>query len=325
MNRYLKDTGIYKKNDRYYFFKNDNKVSDLSILDRLNKYRVPPAWKSVWYASDRRSHIQVHGIDSSGKKQYILSDKWINNQKTEKFNRINHFIKDLNSFRSKIKLNNQEYFHSKTFLIKLLFNLLLDLHLRIGNEKYASSNKTYGLTTLRQKHLIVKNGELILSFVGKSKIHHEIEIPSDYSHFIKKYIIPNKPNYPLFYYYCESNNKVMKNINSEELNNYLKEHMGKDYTCKDFRTYSANILFIKDFLKKSKNTQSNTSIKKLILKCIDNSAKQLGHSRSICKKSYISDHLLDYCAESFSEASGSSFSVLVSKIVSPVGPTLPSS
>lgn len=319
MNRYLKDTGIYKKNDKYYFFKNDNKVSDLSILDRLNKYRVPPAWKSVWYASDRRSHIQVHGIDSSGKKQYILSDKWINNQKTEKFNRINHFIKDLSSFRSKIKLNNQDY--SKTFLIKLLFNLLLDLHLRIGNEKYASSNKTYGLTTLRQKHLIVKNGELILSFVGKSKIHHDIEIPNDYSHFIKKYIIPNKPNYPLFYYYSESNNKVMKNINSEELNNYLKEHMGKDYTCKDFRTYSANILFIKDFMKKSKNTQSNTNIKKLILKCIDNSAKQLGHSRSICRKSYISDHLLDYCLESFSEASGSSFSELVSKIVPPLPPS----
>jgi DNA topoisomerase IB len=100
-------TGIYKKNDKYYFYKNGIKVSDLSILERLNKYRVPPAWKSVWYESDKKSHIQVHGIDSSGKKQYILSDKWINKQKTEKFNRINYFIKDLNSFRTKIKLNNQ--------------------------------------------------------------------------------------------------------------------------------------------------------------------------------------------------------------------------
>ena len=323
MNKYLKDTGIYKKNDKYYFFKNDNKVSDLSILERLNKYRVPPAWKSVWYASDKKSHIQVHGIDSSGKKQYILSDKWINKQKTEKFNRINYFIKDLNSFRTKIKLNNQIHEYSKTFLIKLLFNLLLDLHLRIGNEKYASSNKTYGLTTLRQKHLIVKNGVYYLSFVGKSKIHHEIELSDEYSHFIKKYIITNKPNYPLFYYYSNESlrdpsgnqNKIMKNINSEELNNYLKEHMGKDYTCKDFRTYSANILFIKDFLKRSKHSDEN--IKGIVLKCIDNSAKQLGHSRSICRKSYISDHLLDYCLESFSAASRSSFSELVSKIVIP--------
>jgi DNA topoisomerase-1 len=165
---------------------------------------------------------------------------------------------------------------------------------------------------------LIKNGVYYLSFVGKSKIHHEIEISNDYSHFIKKYIIPNKPNYPLFYYYSESlqdpssTNKTMKNINSEELNNYLKEHMGNDYTCKDFRTYSANILFIKDFLKRSKSYVGN--VKKLVLKCIDNSAKQLGHSRSICRKSYISDHLLDYCLESFSEASGSCFSVLVSKI-----------
>ena len=96
----MNDTGIYKKNDKYYYFKNDNRVSDLNILGRLNKYRVPPAWKSVWYASDKKSHIQVHGIDLSGKKQYILSDRWINNRRTEKFNRINNFIKDLNSFRT---------------------------------------------------------------------------------------------------------------------------------------------------------------------------------------------------------------------------------
>jgi DNA topoisomerase-1 len=335
MKHFLNDKGIYKKNGNYYFFKNNIKVLDLNILERLNKYRVPPAWKSVWYASDKKSHIQIHGIDSSGKKQYILSDKWINNKRTEKFNRINYFVKDLNSFRNKIRLDKNDDSYSKCFLIKLLFNLLLDLHLRIGNEKYATSNKTYGLTTLRQKHLIIKNGELILSFIGKSNIHHNIDIPSEYSTIIKKFIIPNKPNYPLFYYYNYSNNdsnnnKTMKlkSITSEELNNYLKDHMGKDYTCKDFRTYSANILFIKEFLKKSKSIQfipdgSRNNIKKLILTCIDNSAKQLGHSRSICKKSYISDNLLNYCVDSFSDAAGSSFSSLVSKIVPTAGSETP--
>jgi DNA topoisomerase-1 len=312
MNYYLKDTGIYKKGTNYYYHDNNKRVLLLSVLTRLNSFRVPPAWTNVWYASSDKSHIQVHGIDVSGKKQYILSERWNSTQKAEKFNRIHYFIKDLPAFRNKIKLNNIQ--DDKEFLIKLLFNLLLDLHIRVGNEIYASTNKTYGLTTLKQKHLVSSGGGYTLSFVGKSKIHHEIAIPGEYSKIIKRYVLPNKPNYPLFYYYL--NNKI-KNITSDELNEFLKENMGSNYSCKDFRTYSANILFIKEFLKNNKKTTKTTKTtnsKKFIMNCIDNSAKQLGHSRSICKKSYISNNLLDYCIVSFSEASSASFTTLVSKI-----------
>jgi DNA topoisomerase-1 len=163
--------------------------------------------------------------------------------------------------------------------------------------------------------IIKNNNEYYISFVGKSKIHHEIRIPCEYLYFIKQYIISNKPNYPLFYYIID--NKI-KNINSEELNVFLKENMGQAYTCKDFRTYSANILFIKEFLKISKLQKliSNTQIKKLILTCIDKSAQELGHSRSICRKSYISNHLIDYCVDSFSKASTESLTSLICKISS---------
>lgn len=158
MNYYLKDDGIYKKGTNYYYHDNNKRVLLLSVIQRLNSFRVPPAWTNVWYASSEKSHIQVHGIDVSGKKQYILSEQWNTAQKAEKFNRIHYFIKDLPAFRNKIKLNGIPQKDDKEFLIKLLFNLLLDLHIRVGNEIYASTNKTYGLTTLKQKHLVSSGG-----------------------------------------------------------------------------------------------------------------------------------------------------------------------
>jgi len=303
---YLKDHGISKNGNHFYFNKSGIRVTDTKILERLSKFRVPPAWKSVWYSSNKNCHIQVHGIDASGKKQYILSEEWINNSKYSKYNRMKSFITNINNFKKKINLNN--FKHNYEFIIKLLFNLLIDTHIRVGNEKYAENNKTYGLTTLRQKHLINRNGIFYFSFVGKSKIEHTIEVPREYNIYLKKLNVLSN-NKPLFWYPENGNSKE---VNSEQLNQFLKENMGKEYTCKDFRTYSANVLFIKAFLKNCKKERYPP--KKIILESIDSSAKELGHSRNICKKSYISTNLLDYCLDSFNSACLLNSSVLLSKI-----------
>jgi len=298
---YLKDKGVFKENNKFYYH-NHKQVTDELTLERLKKIYIPPAWKSVWYASNKKCHIQAHGIDAGGKKQYIFSESWTNNAKYEKYQRMKKFMKDIRSFKKKIKLSSK-YNNSKEFLINLLFNLLLDLHIRVGNEIYAETNGSYGLTTLRQKHF--NNNQII--FNGKSNIHHTIDIPNKYQCYFKHFKL-NNGNGPLFFYVLESKKK---SINSEELNQFLKEKMGKDYTCKDFRTYSANILFIKAFLKYAKDQQKS---KKIILKCIDNVAEQLGHSRNISRKSYISNNLLDYCYDSFETASELSPDELVCKI-----------
>jgi DNA topoisomerase-1 len=311
---YLTDSGIYKKKIKYYFFKNNKEITDSNELLRLNNLKVPPGWNNVWYASNKRCHVLVHGTDAGGKKQYILNEKWINSKRSEKYFRMKQFIHDLNSFKKKVVIS--ESVNNKEQLIKLLFNLLLSTNIRVGNEKYAVKNKTYGLTTLKQKHLIKQGDEYFLSFVGKSSISHKIKIPGEFVSIIKQLITSNK-NDPLFYY-LHSNKK--ETISSEELNCYLKDNMGQDYTCKDFRTYSANILFIKSFLSQSKQLTNgngnlnNSTIKKIILKSIDNSAENLGHSRSICKKSYISNTLLDYCIDNFETAKKLSLNELISKI-----------
>jgi DNA topoisomerase-1 len=301
---FLSDPGIFKRGNKFYYNKTKEKVSNPSLLDHLKKYRVPPAWENVWYASNPRCHIHVHGIDGGGKKQYILSPKWINNSKAEKFNRAKSFIKELPGFKRKIRLNHFEL--TKENVIYLLFNLLIDTHIRVGNEIYARSNDTYGLTTLRQKHL--KNG--CLDFVGKSHIKHCVPVPENYLSLFEK-LKRNNRNDPLFYYIDGSK---IKTISSEELNQFLKENMGNEYTCKDFRTYSANILFIKAFLKNAKEPIAPNKIKRLILKSIESSAADLGHTRSISRKSYISENLIDYLISNFEKAKQQNVTELLNKI-----------
>ena len=312
---YLSDPGIYRKGNKFYFNKKSREaalpqgsekgreVTDQKILQRISKFVVPPAWTNVWYASKPRCHIQVCGIDAGGKKQYILSEQWVKNSKYTKYNRMKSFIRDLANFKKRIKL--KSVILSRETLIHLLFNLLIDIHIRVGNEIYAEQNGSYGLTTLRQKHL--KANET-LQFLGKSNINHKIHIPSEYIPWFNLLKLENAKNKPLFYYH--ENNKMVT-LSSEELNVYLKTHMGKEYTCKDFRTYSANMLFIKSFIK---NSKTNLKPKRCVLMSIDESAQQLGHTRSISRKSYISESLVDYCIDSFGEASRLTSSELLSKV-----------
>jgi DNA topoisomerase-1 len=310
---YLRDPGIFKKNGKFYHQKSRLEVQDSEILERLRKYRVPPAWENVWYASNPKSHVQVHGTDTGGKKQYILSERWISGSKKKKYQRMKTLIRDIGSFKRKISLRSLRHGEiiTKDLLINLLFNLLIDTHIRVGNEKYANKNKTFGLTTMRQKHLIHENGNYLFSFLGKSHINHTVQIPSEYNtYFIQ--LKKDQSNKPLFYY----NDNIDNTIDSEEMNCFLKSNMGSEYTCKDFRTYSANILFIKFFLKNTNASRevNKKDIKNIVLKSIDNSAELLGHTRNISRKSYISENLLNYCLDSFDTAVTKSSSDLLSKV-----------
>ena len=299
---YLADKGIYRANGVFYFHKTKKPVQDPKTLERLRRLVVPPAWSNVWYASNPRCHIHVHGIDQGGKKQYILSDKWVQNAKYEKFNRMKRFIKQLSSFKRVIELPHNVSI-TRENVIHLLFNLLIDLHVRVGNEIYAENNKTYGLTTLRQRHLKFVDGVFQLHFTGKSNIKHVVTIPLKYNGWFNELKKSDK-NSLLFKYNSRA-------VTSEELNDYLKNVMGREYTCKDFRTYSANMLFINSFLKNCKTVHNP---KKCVLKSIDEAAQQLGHTRSVSRKSYISESVVDYCVMSFPEACGCSSASLLSRV-----------
>jgi DNA topoisomerase-1 len=259
--------------------------------NNLNNLRIPPSWVNVKYY--KNSHIKATGINSKGKKQYILDQDYIINQKKEKFNRMKLFINKIHNFTKKI--NNITLSLDKENITNLLFNLLLDTHIRVGNEIYSSSNKTYGLTTLRKRHFILKNEKYYFKFTGKSNIKHCIPVPEKYYKILIK--LKNNTNNTnntnnLFYYY---ENSRYYNITSDILNHYLKINMGQEFTCKDFRTYSANFLFVDYFLKNINEVND-------IPLAIKESANLLGHSKSISKKSYINNSIINFINNNFEKA-----------------------
>jgi len=290
---FLKDKGIYLSGNNYYYHSDKSKVTNTHEIVRLKSIKVPPSWNSIWYASNKKCHIQAYGIDSSGKKQYILNINWINSKKCEKFSRMKLFNKKIIHFKKLINRFTLDL--TKENIIKVLLSLMLDTHIRVGNEIYSKNNKTYGLTTLLKKHLKV-NDYYSFEFVGKSGIKHNIKINTRYNQILSLLLKNRNPQDNLFYYH-QDNSKI--NINSDDLNDYIKSNLGKEFTCKDFRTYSANILFIETFLK---NSKGNDNIKKIIQKSIEEAALKLGHSKGISKKSYISDSLINYCLDSFDSA-----------------------
>jgi DNA topoisomerase-1 len=287
-NHYSRDPGIYKKDNVFYYHTN-NKCVNKQDLERVSKFVVPPAWTSVWYASNPKSHVQVYGTDGAGKKQYILSESWINKTNSKKFSRLKSFIEKIDSFKKLIK--------KCETTTELVFNLLIDTHVRVGNEKYAKHHKSYGLTTLRKKHLVQKGNDMFFIFIGKSGVKQNIKIPEKYHKNLIK--LNEKPG------------KILFDVNSDTLNKYIKEHMGESFTCKDFRTYSANILFIQSFLK---NCKEPINKKTIVLNSLKESAELLGHTKSICKKSYVSHNLINYCLDHFELASACSCDKLLSKI-----------
>ena len=302
---YLRDRGYSRKplkNNRWKYINNKGgKEVPPPEKDRVNKLRIPPQWINVWISSSPSSAIQVTGWDAQGKKQYIYSDEWVSTQKSEKYRRMKGFMKALPRFTLRLNRFLKEG-AEKERVLSAMFKLMMKTNMRVGNEKYAEENNTFGLTTLKKKHFM---GMDKLHFTGKSGIEHTISIKGVcprtrevIQHLLSK---------------CKSKNKEVFPYNPLDMNNFLRKWMKNDYTCKDFRTLFSNKEFIRSFMRKRQDVSkepSKGSLKRFVLDCIDDSAKKLGHTRSISRKSYISEELIEYCLGRWDRARGANYSKL---------------
>jgi len=223
-------------------------------------YKIPPAWKNVEIALNTKNKIQVKARDKDGKLQYIYHPKWIEKSDISKYKRLKSFIKNINKIKTSI--NNE--------VISLIIEILLSTSARIGNNVYEKKNKTYGITTLRKKHVKINKNNVILSFPGKRNKQQTLII-KDPRIIVKLKKIHKIPGTYLF-----------PGITSKEINNLIHP-----FTCKDFRTYGANKECFK-FLKKCDTVDVDKNIKA----AIKHTSNHLGNTDSICKKSYISPVLL---------------------------------
>lgn len=266
----------------FIYYQNNKKIIDPEILARCAKLRVPPAWKYVQISEDPTSYLQVTGIDLSGKMQYIYHPLFISLTEYHKYNHLKEFCLRLPLLHAKIKSIKKTTVTERNYLICLIFRIMEKTHARIGNDHYledgvSRSNPSYGLTTLNNNHIKISDDKITLDFIGKHGIRQNIE-------FVDKSIALDllelkKINKDRIF--IDSNGSC---IRSNDVNDFLKEAMLNNYTCKDFRTYASNKLFITTLKNIPRGNKSKEEILKETSSLV---AKELGHTDAVSKKSYV--------------------------------------
>ena len=283
-----------KKNDKFtytYFDKRENVINDKKLIEKsLENLYIPPAYDNVKINLKKNAKVLAIGYDDEKRSQYIYNKKFVEKQKKKKFNHMVDFGKDFTKINKKINEDLYSVKDSKEKQIAIILRLIMDCHFRIGNERYSKKYNSYGTTTLETKHIKVKKNEVIIDFIGKKKVRNVCTIKNNK---IKKTLKEKKRTLNnddrLFTY---RNNDKYFSIQSKDVNKYLKQ-FGK-YTAKNFRTWGANIEFIKSLLTLCKNQTLTTKkdIKSIIKKAICNVAEKLHNTEGVCRNNYLDPILI---------------------------------
>ena len=277
-----------KKGETFSYQKGKTFVSDKNILNRIETLVIPPMWKKVRISDLDNGHLQAVGRDAKGRKQYRYHPKWNAVRNKTKFVKMIDFGKNLPKIRARVTSDLNQKNWTKTKVLALIVKLLEETHIRIGNTQYAKRNKTYGITTLRTRHINKENNKIRFEFVGKRGKEHKITLRN------KKLIkLVNQcqeiPGWKLFQYYDEDG--VKKEIDSSSVNDYIHAISGELFTAKDFRTWSASLISFNTLMDFGIEHDDNQN-KKNRLSAIDITAKELGNTRNVSRKYYIHPHIL---------------------------------
>lgn len=255
-------------------------------VERIKKLVIPPAWEEVWICKNHRGHIQVVGLDPKGRKQYIYHQNWLAHRGEQKFRSLISFASKLPQLRQKLKKHLSQKELSRERVLAACVTILDSQHLRVGNESYAKENQTYGLSTVRKKHVNILKDGAFFNYKGKKGIQREVMI-SDKAlvNLIKE--CQDLPGYDLFKY--KDNSRVV-DVKSEDINNYIREHMGlEDVSAKTFRTWWGCVYMLESL---SKGDSEGIPEKKAVIEAYKNTAKRLANTVAVCKSSYVDPNII---------------------------------
>src|SRR3954454_18757597 len=279
-----------KRSGRYwaYYDAEGKRVTDREEIDRLNAIGLPPAYTDAWFCADPDGHLQATGIDARGRKQYRYHPDFRAKRDNAKYEGLLEFGKALPRLRRRIEQDLKRRDLCRETVLAAVVRLLDTEHIRIGNEEYAKSNKSYGATTLRSRHLRRKGNRLTMRFVGKHGIVHEANITdSNLKRIVKR--CQELPGQMLFQYV--NGDGEPKPVTSGDVNDYIKLATGGEFTAKHFRTWGASVIAFDQLLKKS--DQSRISIKTVV----EPVAEALGNTMAMSRKSYVHPALLEAVKE----------------------------
>jgi DNA topoisomerase I len=281
------EPGITRKRmGRYwaYFDAEGKRITDREEIDRLNSVGLPPAYENAWFCADPDGHLQATGVDARGRKQYRYHPEFREKRESAKYEGLLEFGKALPRLRRRVEGDLKHRTLSRETVLAAIIRLLDTEHIRIGNEEYAKSNKSYGATTLRDRHLKRTGHALMMRFTGKHGIVREVKITdSNLKRICKR--CQDLPGQMLFQYV--NGDGEPKPVTSGDVNAYIKEATGGDFTAKHFRTWSASVIAFEQMLKKAEDARIT------IKTVVEPVADALGNTPAISRKSYVHPALLE--------------------------------
>ena len=258
-------------------------VKDKELINRFTHLVIPPAYTHVWISPHENGHLQFTGIDAAGRKQYRYHPGWNQIRNQSKYHRLQAFASYLPAIREQVDKDLARHNLGHEKVVALVVRLMELTSIRVGNESYQKLYGSFGLTTLQNRHIKIEGATIRFEFKGKKGVQHKISLQSRrLARLIKQ--CRDIPGKELFQYYDEEGQR--HSIDSGDINNYLKEITGEDFTAKDFRTWAGSVSALYAF-KAAGEFENVTECRKKIISVIDEVAITLGNTRSVCKKYYV--------------------------------------
>jgi DNA topoisomerase-1 len=266
-------------------------VHDKETLKRIKALAIPPAWTDVWVCPNPRGHVQATGHDERGRKQYLYHDRWREVRDETKYARMTAFGRALPRIRERVAHDLSLPGLPREKVLATVVSLLEMTLIRVGNEQYARSNRSFGLTTMRNRHVEVDGSQLRFKFKGKSGKTHSIGIKDRRLAAIVKRC-QELPGQELFAYIDDDG--VRRAIDSSDVNEYLKEIGGDDFTSKDFRTWAGTVLAAQTLREMAPvKPRSKTQARRNVTEAVQYVSERLGNTPAICRKSYINPMVIE--------------------------------
>jgi DNA topoisomerase-1 len=264
-------------------------IRDPEIIGRIKSLAIPPAWRHVWICPLANGHLQATGLDAKGRKQYRYHPRWRQVRDETKYDRLRMFGRALPTVRKRVERDLARPGLPREKILAAVVRLLETTLIRVGNEEYARQNDSFGLTTMRDRHVEVSGSTVTFEFRGKSGIQHVIDVTDQRLARIVKQS-QDLPGYELFQYVDEQG--ARQTIDSADVNGYLKEISGQEFTAKDFRTWAGTVLAARA-LQEFQAFDSKAQAKRNVMQAIESVAKRLGNTKAVCRKCYIHPAVID--------------------------------
>lgn len=259
------------------------RITDEKVLDRIRMLAIPPAWTDVWICPRASGHIQATGRDVKGRKQYRYHNDWSTHASSNKFDKLPAFAAALPRLRKQVEADMAKRGACRDKVLATAVQLLEITLIRVGNAEYARKNRSYGLTTLHKRHLAVDGAGLTFAFKGKSGVEHKVSVRDRRLATVIR-SLRDLPGQSLFKYRDEDGDLCP--ITSDDVNTYIRDAMGEQFSAKDFRTWAGTVSAARA-LRGMEPATSATDAKRQINICVKATAGLLGNTPTVCRSSYV--------------------------------------